>query len=79
MVASGNLRKNITRILIFMVANATILGAVWSPAFKDYLFIFPLLHYYGKNREKNRLSSVLGADLTRRVFCCKTSLQSLYL
>ncbi len=30
-VASGDLSKNFTRKLIFLVANATVLVAVWSP------------------------------------------------
>ncbi len=30
-VASGDLSKNFTRKLIFLVANATVLFAVWSP------------------------------------------------
>ncbi len=30
-VASGDLSKNFTRKLIFLVTNATVLVAVWSP------------------------------------------------
>ncbi len=67
-VASGDLSKNFTRKLIFLVANATVLVAVWSPVLTIYLFIYLSNECI---REERECSCALNAEEEQAefVFC----------